>query len=124
MEGYAVASVYRSAPAGTIYGRRSEPPRLLDRLRFTLRAKHHAYRTERRVWRAESARRLGAVDADGELPPARCADEGSPPLVLGYLDDPSLPRGKLQLRQGTVVREWPEGAAARFVDSVDPPSFG
>ena len=45
-EGYAMGSVYHSAPAGTINGPQTEPPRLLDRLRFTLRAKHYAYRTE------------------------------------------------------------------------------
>jgi hypothetical protein len=41
-----MASVYRSAPAGTTNGAHAEPPRLLDRLRFALRAKHYAYRTE------------------------------------------------------------------------------
>ena len=41
-----MASVYRSAPLGASSGPRTEPPRLLDRLRFALRAKHYAYRTE------------------------------------------------------------------------------
>ena len=41
-EGYAMASVYHSAPEGTINGPQNEPPRLLDRLRFALRAKHYA----------------------------------------------------------------------------------
>ena len=41
-----MASVYPSAPAGTIARPECEPPRLLDRLRFALRAKHYAYRTE------------------------------------------------------------------------------
>ncbi len=41
-----MASVYHSAPVGTINGPQNEPPRLLDRLRFALRAKHYAYRTE------------------------------------------------------------------------------
>ena len=41
-----MASVYRSAPAATINPPQAEPPRLLDRLRFALRAKHYAYRTE------------------------------------------------------------------------------
>ncbi|MCP4541152.1 MAG: hypothetical protein GY832_28800 [Chloroflexi bacterium] len=41
-----MASVCHSAPAWTINGPLNEPPRLLVRLRFALRAKHHAYRTE------------------------------------------------------------------------------
>jgi len=41
-----VASVYRLTPAGTSNGPQTEPPRLLDCLRFALRAKHYAYRTE------------------------------------------------------------------------------
>lgn len=41
-----MASVYRSAPVGSTKGREAEPPRLLDRLRFALRTKHYAYRTE------------------------------------------------------------------------------
>ena len=41
-----MASVYRSAPLGASSGPRTERPRLLDRLRFALRAKHYAYRTE------------------------------------------------------------------------------
>ena len=41
-----MASVYRSAPAGTINWPQAEPPRLLDRLRYALWAKHYAYRTE------------------------------------------------------------------------------
>ena len=41
-----MASVYHFPPAGAINGPRNEPPRLLDCLRFTLRAKHYAYRTE------------------------------------------------------------------------------
>ena len=41
-----MASVYRSAPAGTTNRPHAEPPRLLDRLRFALRAQHYAYRRE------------------------------------------------------------------------------
>jgi len=45
-EGLIMTSVYHSAPARTIRRPQGEPPRLLDRLRFALRAKHYAYRTE------------------------------------------------------------------------------
>ena len=45
-QGYAMTSVYHSSRAGTTDGRQNEPPRLLDRPRFALRAKHYAYRTE------------------------------------------------------------------------------
>ncbi|NQT14440.1 MAG: hypothetical protein HQ582_16915 [Planctomycetes bacterium] len=38
--------VYHSASARTIHRPQTEPPRLLDRLRFALRAKHYAYRAE------------------------------------------------------------------------------
>ncbi|NQT16806.1 MAG: phage integrase N-terminal SAM-like domain-containing protein [Planctomycetes bacterium] len=41
-----MTSVYCSAPAGTINRPQTEPPRLLDRLRFALRAEHCDYRTE------------------------------------------------------------------------------
>jgi len=45
-EGLAMASVYRSAPAGTTDGPHAEPPRLLDRLRFA-----HSRRTVLCQWR-------------------------------------------------------------------------
>jgi hypothetical protein len=41
-----MAPVYRSAPDGAIKRADGQPPRLLDRLRFVLRAKHYAWRTE------------------------------------------------------------------------------
>ncbi len=41
-----MASVYRSAPAGTIDRPQTERGRLLDRLRSALQAKDYAYRTE------------------------------------------------------------------------------
>ena len=39
-------AVYRSAPQEAINRADGRPPRLLDRLRFALRAKHDAWRTE------------------------------------------------------------------------------
>jgi hypothetical protein len=36
-----MASIYRCGPSGASIGRGSEPPRLLDRLRFALRTKHY-----------------------------------------------------------------------------------
>lgn len=41
-----MASNYPSMQAATITETPGEPPRLLDRMRFTLRAKHYSYRTE------------------------------------------------------------------------------
>ena len=41
-----MASLYHSVPAATTHPPEGKPPRLLDRLRFALRAKHYAYRTE------------------------------------------------------------------------------
>ena len=41
-----MAAVYPCAPLGSSNLPAAEPPRLLDRLRFALRAKHFAYRTE------------------------------------------------------------------------------
>jgi hypothetical protein len=41
-----MASIYPSMQAATITETPGEPPRLLDRMRFTLRAKHYSYRTE------------------------------------------------------------------------------
>jgi len=57
-EGLTMASVYRSAPAGTTDGPHAEPPRLLDRLRFALRTKHYALATEKsyRHWMVEYLR--------------------------------------------------------------------
>ena len=60
-EGYATASVYHSTPAGTIYGPRKEPPRLLDRLRFTRVDCFCRYRFQRHVLRP---RCLASVLAD------------------------------------------------------------
>ena len=41
-----MASIYSRTQAATITETPAEPPRLLDRMRFTLRAKHYSYRTE------------------------------------------------------------------------------
>ncbi len=41
-----MGSVYPSAQAAATIGVPAEPPRLLDRLRFALRAKHYSFRTE------------------------------------------------------------------------------
>jgi hypothetical protein len=51
-----IALVYPFEPAATIDGESAEPPRLLDRLRFALRANHNVYRTEHP--QLNSARRL------------------------------------------------------------------
>jgi hypothetical protein len=41
-----MASIYFCPPSGASIGRGSEPPRLLDPLRFALWAKHYAYQAE------------------------------------------------------------------------------
>ena len=44
--GFSMASIYSRTQATTITETPAEPPRLLDRMRFTLRANHYSYRTE------------------------------------------------------------------------------
>ena len=41
-----MASIYPLTQTAPTTGTPAEPPRLLDRMRFTLRAKHYSYRTE------------------------------------------------------------------------------
>ena len=41
-----MASIYCRLQAATIAETSAEPPRLLDRMRFALRAKHYSYRTQ------------------------------------------------------------------------------
>ena len=46
LEDLSMGPVYRSAHVEAMNRPDGQPPRLLDRLRFALRAKHYAYRTE------------------------------------------------------------------------------
>jgi hypothetical protein len=41
-----MASIYSRLQAATITETPAEPPRLLDRMRLSLRAKHYSYRTQ------------------------------------------------------------------------------
>lgn len=45
-----MTSIYPRMQAATITETPAEPPRLLDRMRFTLPAKHYSHQTEQAYW--------------------------------------------------------------------------